>query len=716
MKKKNCILIVDDKEVNRAILKGILCKDYDTVEAENGQEAFRILGQRRDIAGILLDIIMPVMDGYAFLEHLSETIYKDLPVLVLTGASDQASEQRALDLGAWDFVPKPYSPQILLSRLKNAIGHSQLFLFEKLRYSTEHDALTDLYNRQKFFAETANLLDSHPDETFAVVSFNINRFRALNSFWGEQEGNRLLKYVANLMRRMAGEMEYCTYGRIEADIFAMCVPNNAEEIVRYTELANDLIATYKKDYRLEISFGVYVIEDRSMPVDTMYAKASLAVTFCKTEFIRLCYYRPEMSERVLQEQRIINEMQPALENGEFVVYLQPKYNLRTDLPYGAEALVRWQHPTRGLISPGEFIPVFESNGFIGKVDHYIWESVCRLLRKWTDEGQDPSPVSVNVSRVNLYNPNLISDIVGLVGKYNIPPRLLNLEITESAYMENPEIMQETVKILRQKGFIIMMDDFGSGYSSLNTLKDIHVDVLKIDMKFLTQNTADDRGTRILASVIRMAGWLELPVIVEGVETLEQKEFLESIGCGYVQGYFYARPMSVPDYEKLIRSVKASPVQENNERIGKLAETLWSVNPQVELLLQSIYMPIAVYEYDGRSLRTLRTNQAYSDFFGFASAIDGKNTLSEYLSKDSRAVIREALDRSTAEKTSVCCDFYREKPGDKTGKWLRMNIQYWGRNGNEVILFVVFNDVTKIKELDRLRKQLETGGSLAENNI
>lgn len=252
-------------------------------------------------------------------------------------------------------------------------------------------------------------------------------------------------------------------------------------------LIEDGVSTLKAfntGYDISGSFGIYVIEDHLMPPDIILDRATLAAKCVKSNSrISYAYYSDEIRRAVETEQRITNEMNSALANDQFVVHLQPKYSLQTNTPVGAEALVRWIHPQRGMVSPGEFIPVFEKNGFITKLDYCVWEKTCKLLRRWIDEGKPLLPISVNVSRVNLYNPMLVDNICELVEKYNIPPRLLNLELTESAYTDNPDVMRLAMEKFQKKGFVIMMDDFGTGYSSLNILKDIAVDVLKIDMRF-----------------------------------------------------------------------------------------------------------------------------------------------------------------------------------------------------------------------------------------
>lgn len=299
-------------------------------------------------------------------------------------------------------------------------------------------------------------------------------------------------------------------------------------------------------------FGFYLIKDLKMEVNDMYDNAKLATKICKGSYIQnYAFYQDEMSQDLIQEQRIVNMTRSALQEEKFVLFLQPKYDIQEGKFAGAEVLVRWKASDQKMISPGEFIPIFERNGFIMKLDFYVWEHACKLLRSWLDKGYDPMPISVNVSRVSVYNPKLVEVISDLVATYNIPPELFQLELTESAYTSNPYMIREAMKDLQKRGFTILMDDFGSGYSSLNVLKDIAVDVLKIDMKFMSDTEIPGRGENILASVVNMAKVLEMPVIAEGVEKESQVRFLKNIGCEYVQGYYYAKPMPAEEYEKML---------------------------------------------------------------------------------------------------------------------------------------------------------------------
>jgi EAL domain-containing protein (putative c-di-GMP-specific phosphodiesterase class I) len=323
-------------------------------------------------------------------------------------------------------------------------------------------------------------------------------------------------------------------------------------VVEFVDYVRDELKKYPLDFDILPTFGVYVITNRLLPVSSMLDKANLAAKEIKGNYLSgYAYYTEEMGRRLLIEQELINDMNEALETGQFIVYIQPKYRLDSEEPSGAEALVRWKHPEKGLISPGIFIPVFERNGFIVKLDFYVWELVCKELSQWIHEGYDPMPVSVNVSRVNLYSADLVDTLCALTEKYGVPNGMLNLEITESVYTKNPDIMREMIKKLRSRGFVVMMDDFGSGYSSLNMLKDIEVDVLKIDVKFLSDTRNELRSRSIISSIISMAKRISLMTVAEGVEKKEQAEFLSLVGCDFAQGYYYSKPMPCDEYEKNI---------------------------------------------------------------------------------------------------------------------------------------------------------------------
>ncbi|WP_455597015.1 EAL domain-containing protein, partial [Cloacibacillus porcorum] len=435
------ILAVDDSLVNRKILSKIISGEYSVIEAENGEMAIGILRrQYSEIAAIILDIVMPVMDGYLVLERVAgDERFKNIPIIIATEKSDNESEIKALRLGAWDFVSKPYNGEIIKFRIKNAIERSQLYTLQQLRYLAEFDELTGIYNKNKFYKSTREMLLANPGADFVLIRFDVDRFQLINSFFGTQEGDRLLKYIAKMLSGYVSDKQPSAYGRIEADVFCLCFPSSyIADIETSMSKIRDLVASYNLNYDIVPSCGIYYITDRGMPIEIMYDRATLAAKRCKGNYVNFyAVYDGSMSAQIVREQEITNEMSSALATGQFQIYLQPKYHIASNRPVGAEALVRWFHPQKGLIPPGDFVPVFERNGFIPKLDYYVWEEVCRLLRKWADEGRELYPISVNISRVDLYNPRLAEKVIELTEKYDLPSELLNLELTESAYTDNP---------------------------------------------------------------------------------------------------------------------------------------------------------------------------------------------------------------------------------------------------------------------------------------
>ena len=547
MGRRKYVLIVDDCQQDRMAVADVLRSDYDILEACNGKQALEILSRKRaQISLIMLDLMMPVMDGYEFLEmYRKRKEYSYLPVVVCTTEDDPEREQKSLELGAWDFVLKNSSPGIMRLRAGNAIEKS------KVRF-LEYDFLTGIYGQQKFYQATRELLDQRAGANFAFIHFDIDRFRIINTLYGSKEGDRLIHFVAGAIRKVMTAYGRGTYGRLGGDVFGMCVPyEDGAAIYHILEGIRAEIRKHSVHYYLETCAGIYLVDDPDMEVAAMHDNAEIAAAQCKGQYmVHDVLYTEEIGQKVLREQHIIDEMDAALAEQQFIVYFQPKYQLKKMAPYGAEALVRWKKPSGEIVLPNEFIPIFERNGFITKLDYYVWEKVCQFIDSELSQGRNPAPISVNVSRVNLYNPDFMDSLIDLIHRYHIPPHYLNMELTESVFSEDAELIQRAVNYLHDAGFTILMDDFGSGYSSLNILKDVDLDVLKIDMKFFSKGNTAEKGAKIIEAVIRMAESLDMMVIAEGVEEKHQVDFLNDLGCDYIHGYYFGRPMSQDQYEKL----------------------------------------------------------------------------------------------------------------------------------------------------------------------
>lgn len=547
---RKTVMVVDSRSEERDAVKMMLSEDYKVLEATGAGDAMLQISCKSMVDAILLGNLRQDGREVGFLDKIRNSGYGSIPVLVILEDSEEDPGLEALDHGAWDYVTRPVRPKTLRNRLDRAVHHCKISSYNPLVYMSERDRLTGLYNREKMFAETRRMIDRHMDTLFVFLRFDIDRFRLYNAVFGEHRGDKLLTLMAEIIEGIAGCFDICTYGRINADTFCICEPYDSERLHMQVRMVKEELAGFEKNYLLEPTVGAYIVEEPDLAVEEMYIRAFIGSKKCKNKFASyLGFYDMDEGIREVEEAAIASSMQAAMDEEQFVVYFQPKFDIANDRDIGAEALVRWKHPDTGLMPPKHFIPIFEKNGFISRLDYYVWEHVCRLIHKWLGDGICLDPITVNISRISLYNPRLADILSGLIEQYDVPIGLLNLEITESAYVSDTELIQEAIRKLHQAGFILLMDDFGSGYSSLNMLKDIDVDVLKIDMQFLSGGESPGKGKIILESVIQMANNLGMPVIMEGVETQEQTRFLYKIGCNYVQGYYYARPMPQEEYEK-----------------------------------------------------------------------------------------------------------------------------------------------------------------------
>ena len=701
MTRKHTILIVDDARHNRTALREILNDNYIVLEAENGQNALAVLEEKyQAVTVIILDLIMPEMSGLELLEIFHKDVrYQNIPVIAMLRDINDEIECKCLEYGVGDFMRKPYDPTIVRFRVKNVIECSQTRVDDELKYRAEYDVLTGILNKSKFFYNTRNMLNIFGMEDFAFIRIDIEKFQLINSFFGMDEGDYLLKYMADYLQNVEKEYRYITYGRIEADIFAVCFSyDNEKEITDFVRKFTNQMEKYPLDFAITPFFGIYLVKNRDLSINEMYDKANLASKNCKGNYIQnYFFYTKEMSEDIIKEQRIINNMKNALKNEEFVLYLQPKYELQRNSIAGAEVLVRWITADGRMISPGEFIPVFERNGFILKLDQYVWEKTCQLLAGWRDEGRKIFPVSVNISRVSLYNPKIVGVICGLTEKYNIPPEWLQLELTESAYTENPKAIKEMMEQLQKKGFSILMDDFGSGYSSLNVLKDIAVDVLKIDMKFLDGSGDDGRSENILASVVRMAKWLNMPVVAEGAERKEQVSFLHSIGCEYVQGFYFARPMPVKEYEKLLYE---QPYFEDDEtrRTSNDTNAIWTANMQMEMIFSNMMQAAAIYEYSDGNIEVVRANDAYFDLFGYHDTDRVHKEIEGFIDHVDREIFMDTFAQVVENQSTAECEVKRFLESGRE-IWIKLRLKYINRVGERHIIFGCIDDITVQREMD-----------------
>lgn len=422
---------------------------------------------------------------------------------------------------------------------------------EVVLYATR-DQLTGLWNRDYFFEMAEKTIRENPDEEFIMVASDIYHFKMFNEILGTRMGDDLLLAIAQGYRECSKRL--WVFSRISGDRYGLLMPKSDFNEEAFLKVVHDIFNRKHYELKVHCYIGVYEIRDKSIGAESMYNRAFMALESIKGDLQKeIAYYHEEILKKRIFETTTLDELDRALLNDEFVIYLQPQLDVRTKQVVNAEALIRWKKPDRGIVMPSEFIAIFENNGMIAKLDYHVWELACRQLATWKEEGNEERTLSVNISAKDFYLSDLYESITGLVDKYKINPKNLKLEITETAFVLDVKKQMDLVRKLQAYGFIIEIDDFGSGYSSLNSLKNICVDVLKLDMKFFEKTDETDRAERIVQSVVKLANELGMPVIAEGVENQDDLEMLERVGCQIVQGYYFSKPLSVADYEAFLQN-------------------------------------------------------------------------------------------------------------------------------------------------------------------
>lgn len=534
------ILIVDDNLINRKILKNILKNDYTILEACDGQAGLNILREKsEDISAIILDLVMPIMNGYEFLRRKNELKeYDSIPTIVTTIRSDEQTEIDVFECGAQDFVSKPYNLKIVKHKIDALIKIQESANYiEKI----ERDRLTNLFTRASFSENATRIMNEHPNVEYAVIVFNIENFRLVNDIAGTAKGDEILVRFANEIERYTkGRAKLI--GRLYADKFIVLEEKKDFSILILKEFINFSLKNLSIAVELLPKAGVSFGNGNSS-INLLCDRAILALDETEGKFDEhYGIYSTEKIEGIIREQELISAMQESLDKEYFEAYFQPKFNLKTMEMTGAEALARWNHPKLGFIMPFEFIPLFEKNGFIFNLDKFIWKKAAEMIRKQLDLGR-VLPISVNLSRTDIYQDNIVEVFNNIIEKYNIPVELLHIEITETTYIASSKRLKGVIEDLKKNGFIIEMDDFGSGYSSINILSDLPIDILKIDMHLLRARDDNPNSVYILSGIIDIAKNLNVALLTEGVEIQSDVDYLLRIGCDYGQGYYYSRPIS-----------------------------------------------------------------------------------------------------------------------------------------------------------------------------
>ena len=547
---RRTVLVVEDELVNSQLLGFILSEEYNVLYAEDGKQALEILrANKGGISMVLTDIKMPVLDGFSLISEMrSDADLVRIPIMVLTSESDY--EEKSLQLGAIDFLTKPYDmPSIIKARVKRIIELSE---GRMIINATEKDYITGLFTKEFFFEYAQRKENFSSDVQFDALVIDLDRFHVINELYGRGFGNNVLKAVAEVVSSFTLKCHGMA-SRYEKDVFfVLCRHQDS-----YDDLVEEIYAglrRFNQGIRFTLRLGVLSGVNANVSLLQQFDKARNACNSIRADRVgSVAFYSEEMHKRELLEERLINDMQNSLDNNQFEVWFQPKFNIRSQEPVlsSAEALVRWRHPELGMVSPGVFIPLFEKNGLIERIDRYVWSKSAAQVRKWREKFGFSIPVSVNVSRIDLFDNELESFLVGLLKEYNLDYSDLLLEITESAYADDSSQLVEIIRNLRAAGFKIEMDDFGSGYSSLKSLSEMPVDIIKLDMSFIRRIHESKTTFRMVELVVEMSKSLGVPVVAEGVENEKQYQLLRQADCDFVQGYYFSKPLPADDFEAFI---------------------------------------------------------------------------------------------------------------------------------------------------------------------
>jgi len=577
---------------------------------------------------------------------------------------------------------------------------------------TGEDMLTELETgacpgglmaREAFLERLDSVLETRAPQG-AVVYFDVQRFKAINTLFGIAEGDRLLRHIAGEVRQAAAPEGFAGY--LTADRFVFYTPDAPEGVENRVDALFDRIAAFGLPFEILCNAGICQLTGVKTTAGMAVDCAIMAQKMVKGSFTRRYhYFSEEIRVNLLDEQEVTGLMNSALREGQFAVYYQPQYNHSTGMLVGAEALARWRHPDKGLIPPTHFIPVFESNGFISRLDAYVFSQVCAFLQRMMADGVKLVPVSVNLTRHDLFTPGFLERLEEVRRKAGVPARYIRIEITESSALGNTRFINEALETLHRYGYMVEMDDFGSGYSSLNILKDIDFDLVKLDMRFFQDEGGHrDRGGIILSSMVRMINWLQLPMIAEGIETQEQADFLRSIGCDDIQGYLYSRPLPQEEYERVLRGSHVGVTAPQMHMIETMdADRFWS-DKSLETLIFSNYVGgAAIFEYRRDSgTQVLRVNRKYLQELGMNLSekdVVYKDILS-FLDEAGRSSYEEMLERAVDTGEEQECETWRDLRSSCCGEdhiCIRASVRMVGHGKDGYIFYAMIRNITAEKK-------------------
>lgn len=684
---KPIVLIVGGSTESTALLKQCISDYYDTIES-SPEEAYSIIANRENkitTAIIQITVAVPI------LEKLRSTISTEkFPILISTDFENSSLEDRLLDLDAIDFLKTPYNKRRVLNRLKTAIKLAQA---NSAIDELERDELTGLLTRKAFLLKAEQFISSNRNKNFCIIAFDFDNFKSSNSLYGVEKCNEFLAYAAKEMRKVLPEGLSGRYGGDQYIVFFDC--DKGINIDRVNNITKRILDKAPIPHQI-VKMGIYAPIDTELPLVICCDRAFLSISRIKGKYGKdIAWFEDDLQNQLLNEQRIIETMEKALEESQFQVFYQPKHETVTGHIAGAEALVRWRHPEYGFMLPNQFIPLFERNGFITKLDVFVLEQVCKDIQRWKQDGLPLVPISVNVSRRDFMEEGCIETQYKIIDKYGTDHNLLHMEVTESLYSDNTELIISQVKHTQDLGFSIEMDDFGAGYSSLGLLSTFPLNVLKLDISFVRNIKKNEI---VIENIIKMAHRMGLLVIAEGTETEEQFKILKTLGCDYIQGFYFSKPLPVHEFEAYLKKTSVAScgtIQLHANRHNQISlseDMLMAANEVAEGIPGGFFS----YHADG-GLELISFNSELIRMYGCSSAEEFReyvgNSFCGIVHPDDFVRVQKSIEMQITETNHIDFVEYRIKSKDGTTKYVKDYGRFVETQNYGDIFYVFLNDIT-----------------------
>ena len=701
------ILLVTGNKEDADVLTEIVSSTFDVIYAYDDVRALATLMNGQNTFST---IIVDEKNAVPLLRTIRKNpILKSLPVIISTESNNYDIEDELLDLDVIYFLKKPYNKNQVISRIKNTV---QLYEASKAINELERDELTGLYTRQAFLHKAEEIRNCSPGRNFCIIAFDFDNFKSTNTLYGEKKCNDFLAYTAHALME---KVPYGICGRFGGDQYILFFTYRENvDIELLKKIQKSILDTAPIPHQI-VKIGVYAPIDPEVSTVLCCDRAFFAIRGIKGIYGKdIAFFENTLLQQLLDEQRIIETMEQGLHNGEFHVFYQPKHEAVSSKIAGAEALVRWKHPEYGFLSPKQFIPLFERNGFISRLDCFVLEQVCKDIKNWQNNGYPIVPISVNVSRHDFLEPGCLEHQYDIIDKYQIDHDYLHMEVTESLYSENTELIISKVKQTQKMGFLIEMDDFGAGYSSLGMLSRFPLDILKLDISFV-QNIKDNQI--VIENIIKMAHKMGLLTVAEGAESNEHFRTLRSLGCDFIQGYYFSQPLSKNDFEDYLNKStlftekkRTAPKNQFSNAITLNESMLMAVNEVAESLPGGFFSCHAEGDFDiiafNSELVSIYDCESVEEFRKFT-----QNKFSSLIyEEDFRAVIQQIKEQITPDNDVASIDFRI-----KTKKGNIKDVHTFGRYIHAErygdIFYVFVNDITeenkrKLEEENEKLKQIE----------